>query len=93
LGATLFHLVTGHPPFEAETPTAVRRGEGPIHARREVNMDALAKIEEGGKTVDLAAGPDRGFWTSPTLLIWVLAALGVSVLITLAALVIVFSNK
>ena len=145
LGATLFHLVTGHPPFEAETPTAVmhkhlkeplvppdhintalsagiseiievamskkredryastrdmledlravRRGEGPIHARREVNMDALAKIEEGGKTVDLAAGPDRGFWSSPTFLIWVLAALGVSVLINVAALVIAFGNK
>jgi eukaryotic-like serine/threonine-protein kinase len=108
LGATLYHLVTGKPPFEAETPTAVmhkhlkepltppdhintalsagiaeiievamakrredryastkdmlddlrqvRRNDPPIHARRSVDLDQLAKVEETGKTVDLLPG-------------------------------------
>ena len=36
---------------------AVRAGQPPIHARRSVDLDSLAKIEETGKTVDLAAYP------------------------------------
>jgi len=139
LGATLYHLVTGHPPFEAETPTAVmhkhlkeplippdhintalsaglseivevamakrredryastrdmledlksvRKGEPPLHARRDVNIDALAKIEETGKTVDLApAGFDKDFWASPSFMVWVLVALGTSVLVNVILL-------
>src|SRR5687767_2118907 len=97
LGATMYHLVTGRPPFEAETPTAVmhkhlkeplvppdhintalsagiseiveiamakkredryasmhdmledleavRRGDAPLHARRDVNMESLSRLE------------------------------------------------
>ena len=32
----------------------VRAGNPPIHARRAVDLDQLAKIEETGKTVDIA---------------------------------------
>jgi serine/threonine protein kinase len=120
LGATMYHLVTGRPPFEAETPSAVmhkhlktplkppdhlnpalsagiseiievamaknrderyastedmledlrtvRMGEPPVHAKRVATLDALAEIEEKGKTVDIA--PNNAFrrrndWSQP----------------------------
>jgi serine/threonine-protein kinase len=140
LGATLYHLVTGRTPFEAETPTAVmhkhlkeplvppdhintalsaglseivevamakrredryastrdmledlqsvKKGEPPMHARRDVDVDALAKIEETGKTVDLTVGGglDKQIWSNPALIVWVLAALGLSVLVNVVLL-------
>lgn len=144
LGATLYHLVTGRPPFEAESPTAVMhkhlreplvppdhintalsagiseiievamakrredrynsmrdmledlravaRGEPPLHARRAVDLESLAKVEETGKTVDItpaAQQTDAFPWVRPAVVMWLLGMLAVSVLgniITLALL-------
>lgn len=70
---------------------AVRRHEPPIHARRPVDLETLAKVEEGGKTVDLTppqTTPIPSIWSSPTM-VGVLIVLGASVLINLILLIVV----
>ncbi len=147
LGATMYHLVTGRPPFEAETPTAVmhkhlrdpltppdhivttlsagisevievamaknrderyastqdmledllalKRGEAPTHARRNVDLDKLASVEEGGKTVDLvpvgggeAIKPALPIMQQPWFGITMISALGASVLVNIVLVVV-----
>ncbi|MDB5323592.1 MAG: pknB [Phycisphaerales bacterium] len=136
LGATMYHLVTGKPPFDGETPSAVmhkhlkqpltpadhvntalsagvgeiidvamaknrddryqstedmledlqavRRGEPPTHARRGVHLDGLEKLEETGKTVDIAPtpAPNAALWTNP-LMLGALGLAGASLLVNL----------
>ncbi len=146
LGATMYHLVTGRPPFDGETPSAVMhkhlkqpltpadhvntalsagvgeiidvcmakqrderynrtedlledlravaQGHPPLHARRAVDLESLAKMEqETGKTVDLPP-------SSPTSLdAWkqllnspigklMLSALAASILVNLILLIV-----
>jgi serine/threonine-protein kinase len=145
LGATMYHLVTGRPPFEADTPSAVmhkhlkeplvppdhintalsagiseivevamakrreeryastrdmledlkavRRNEAPLHARRDIKLDVLAKVEEaGGKTVDLppAMGDEP---VSSGLSPVVLVALGISVFVNLVLIIVLLVNR
>jgi serine/threonine protein kinase len=140
LGATFYHLVTGRPPFEGDSPTTVmhkhlrqqlvpadhvntalstgvgeiidvamakrreeryasmekmvedlklvRDGKPPVNAHRAVDMDALARIEETGKTVDIPPpAPQPGdLWHSPIVIGLAIAA-GASVIGNLALLV------
>jgi len=145
LGATMYHLVTGKPPFDGETPSAVmhkhlkqpltpadhvntalsagigeiidvamaknrderyqstedmledlqavRRGEPPTHARRGVHLDGLEKLEETGKTVDIAPAVPPGVlnWNSP-IMVALLVGSGVSLVANLILLVMYLSK-
>jgi eukaryotic-like serine/threonine-protein kinase len=71
-----------------EDLNAVRRGEPPTHARRAVHLDGLERLEETGKTVDIAPAGGAAFatWTSPSLLT-ALGVAGVSLILNIILLV------
>jgi eukaryotic-like serine/threonine-protein kinase len=62
----------------------VRAGESPIHARHEVDMDALEKMERHGQTVDLdrSAPAAPSIWESPAV-VGVLIFGGVSLVLNM----------
>ena len=146
LGATMYHIVTGKPPFDGETPTSVMHkhlkqplipadhvntalsaGVGeiidvamaknrderyastedmlddlklvsnnspPVHARRSVDLDALAKVEQSGKTVDISPQKGEGadVWSQPVV-VGLLVAAGASVLVNLILIVFLFTRS
>ncbi|MGH7178315.1 MAG: serine/threonine-protein kinase [Tepidisphaeraceae bacterium] len=73
---------------------AVRRGEPPIHARQAIDIDALAKIEQGARTVDIEPMPMAlGVnWNHPVV-ITLLAGCAFSIVLNLILLVIVLSRN
>jgi hypothetical protein len=60
----------------------VRQGQPPKHARRNINLEELVKIEETGKTVDITpqAQQQTDIWSQPTI-IGLLVGIGISVLL------------
>jgi serine/threonine-protein kinase len=140
----MYHLVTGRPPFDGDTPSAVmhkhlqqplipadhlntnlsagigeiidvamakdredryhstkemledleavRRGEPPQHARRNVDLDSLAKIEETGKTVDIVSAPHADLWSQPMVL-GLLVGIGLSILLNGILLVLLLAGR
>ena len=147
LGATMYHLVTGHPPFEGDSPSAVmhkhlkqalvpadhvntalstgvgeiidvsmakkreeryqstkdmledlkavRRGEPPTHARRAVDLDSLAQMEENsGGTIDITPEnpQESSIWSQPLILPLIFAA-GISLLANIGLIVLYILKK
>jgi serine/threonine protein kinase len=145
LGATLYHMVTGRPPFEADTPSAVmhkhlkeplvppdhlneslsagiseivevamakRREERyastkdmledlkavtnsqpPVHARRDVKLDVLAKAEQAaGKTVDLAPS-EHPLWGKQDFAKWAMVGLGISLLLNFILILVLATRR
>ena len=147
LGATMYHLVTGKPPFEGDSPSAVmhkhlkqplipadhintslstgvgeiidvsmakkreeryqstkdlledlkavRRGEPPTHARRAVDLESLAQMEENSEeTVDMTPETPKGpsIWSQPMVLPLAIVA-GISLLANIGLVVLYILKK
>ena len=146
LGATMYHLVTGRPPFDGDTPSAVmhkhlkepllppdhinvalsagiseiieyamaknreeryqsmsdmledlnavRRSEPPMHARRAVDLDSLATIEQSARPVDiepLSAVSAPSPFEHPAVVV-IMVITGVSVLANIIQLVLLLTR-
>src|SRR5687768_5073965 len=140
LGATMYHMVTGQPPFDGDTPSAVmhkhlkqplvppdhintalssgigeiievamakerddrypstedfledlhavQEGQPPIHARRQIDVEHLQKIEESGRTIDIEPhSPFSGIWSNP-IVVTLLILCGASLLANVIFLIV-----
>jgi serine/threonine-protein kinase len=145
LGATMYHLVTGQPPFDGETPSAVmhkhlkqpltppdhintglsagigeiievsmakdrddryrdtqemledlravRRGQPPVHARKQVDLEQIAKLEQHAQTVDIdpQSSAATNVWSKP-IVTTLLIICGVSVVANLIMIAILLAG-
>jgi len=146
LGCTMYHMVTGRPPFEGDTPSAVmhkhlktplippdhintalsaglgeiietamaknrderyattedmledlwavRRGDPPIHARKNVDIEQIARLEETARTIDIEpheATPEQPIWLHP-IVITLIALAGCSIIVNVVLIVITLTR-
>ena len=72
---------------------AVRNNQPPLHARRAVDLDSLAKIEETGKTIDIPPSPSTGgsVWATTPMIV-MMAAAGVSLLLNIVLLLVLLTK-
>jgi hypothetical protein len=54
---------------------ALRNGDAPMHARQQVDLDQMAKIEENAQTVDIdgPAGGAGAIWSHPVVITLLIA--------------------
>jgi serine/threonine-protein kinase len=74
---------------------AVRSGQPALHARRIVTLEDLDKFVESGKTVDIAIAPPQNAFLNlvkQPLVIGLMAFQGVSILVILVLLVVLFTG-
>src|SRR3989442_8270792 len=72
----------------------VRKGEPPTHARRQVDLETFAKIEETARTVDIDPAPvmTSDLWSRP-LVQWIGTIAAISLLINLILVVVMILRK
>jgi serine/threonine-protein kinase len=75
----------------------VRAGQPPVHARKAVDLDKLAELEETGKTIDISENTDgrtAAHKTGGLPLLWIVTGLaGLSVLINIILIVLYALKK
>jgi serine/threonine-protein kinase len=145
LGATLYHMVTGRPPFDGDSPSAVMHkhlreplippdhinvalssgiseiievamsknrderypstedmlddlqlvaaGQPPKHARRQVDLESLQRLEAHGQTVDIDVAQQQApsIWNNGGV-IAILAVAGISVILNLILLAVMMTK-
>lgn len=69
----------------------VKGGQAPKHARRQVDLDAVATLQEHGQTLDLDA-PALSIWNNSTVVTIAVVA-GISVFINVIAIALFFASQ
>jgi hypothetical protein len=70
----------------------VKGGQPPKHARRQVDLDAVANLQEHHQTLDLDAPPGFSIWNSPIVMTIAIVA-AISVFVNIIAIALFFANQ
>ena len=70
----------------------VKGGQAPKHARRQVDLDAVATLQEHHQTLDLDPQPGYSIWNNPTVMTIAIVA-AISVFVNVVAIALFFANQ